>query len=321
MEDHKDDFATDDTGTTDTSTDNQDSDGGGDKSADNAEDADAGTEDSAEDDKSESDAGEGGEKEDETETGEAGSTESDDSGESDAEPVGEKKDANSRIRQLNEKQKALLAEKEAIVAEKEELARKLAEKEEAERKIADLADDPVYTVDDFIGTLDENGDILTDGEAKARFAAWEADYKLRQYEKRQVLKEQQTAVLKLQSETKEAFTKFPEFNANSDKYDPELAGIANEAFRAGLIYADGHDGTKEGDDNFIIGSRINPGELLAKLHKLRAKETPVTKVNNLGDDNGKVVSSQQVNKKVNQYAPGFRGDVDKEIDKLIKKGA
>lgn len=308
MEDHKDDFEP-----TNASTDDTGSDSGGDNSEDNPKDAAPGTDDSDKDGELQPDGDKTGKDTGEPEKGEDGADESDGGNDTGTEGVGEKKDANSRIRQLND-------EKKAILAEKEELAQKLAEKEEAERKINDLVDDPVYKVEDFIGTLDENGDMLTDGEATARFRAWESDYKLRQYEKQQVLKENQDTLIKLQSETKEAFTKFPEFNQHSDKYDPDLAAIANEAFRAGLIYSKGHDGTKEGDDKYIIGSRVNPGPLLEKLHNLRTKNSTVTKVNNLGDDNGSVVSSQQVNKKVNQYAPGFRGEVDAEIDKLIKKG-
>jgi len=302
-EEHKDDIAPADAGTDDKA-----DDGGGDNSQDNAKDEVSGTDDSDKDGELQPKGDETGEDTEKPETRENKSDESNDKVDSEAGGVGEKKDANSRIRQLNE-------EKKQIAAEKKELEEKLAEKIEAERKVADLAEDPVYEIDDFVGTLDENGDMLSDGEAKARFKAWEADYRLRQYEKKQVLKEAQDTVIKLQSATVEAFTKFPEFDQKSDIYDPELAEIANEAFRAGLTYQTGHDG----DDNFINGSRINPTQLLEKLHNLRAKQAAPTKVNNLGDDNGSVVSSQQVNKKANKYAPGFRGEVDAEIDKLMAK--
>lgn len=306
IEEHEDDFATDNQADN-TSTDDKGNDNGGDNSQDKSEDASNGDVDNSKNDEAESSDNEDGEDGQEASEGEDKSGESDDSQDTKTERMGEKKDANSRIRQLNE-------EKKRLEEEKRQIEEKLAEKEAAERREIELAEDPVYTLDDFIGTVDENGDPLTDGEATARFRAWEADYKYRQLQKQLVLKEQQDTLLQLQSQTKEAFTKFPEFNASSDKYDPELASIANEAFRAGLIYQDGHDG----DDRYIIGSRIHPGELLEKLHKLRIQDTKVTKVNNLGDDNGTVIGTQQVTKKVNQYAPGFRGEVDKEIDKLMK---
>lgn len=310
VEEHKDDFEP-----TIPSIDDQGGDSGGDNGEDTSSDAPVGDDDSDKDIELQPESDEAGE---DAKKSEEGSDEPDgDDGGEDAgtESVGEKKDANSRIRQLNEEKKRLAEEKEALAEEKRLIEEKLAEKERREREVAEEAEDPVYTVDDFIGTLDENGDMLSDGEAKARFKAWEADYKLRQYEKREVMKQEAETLLKMQAETKDAFDRFPEFNAKSDKYDKDLADIANEAFRAGLIYKAGH----EGDDNYIIGSKVNPGELLEKLHNKFAKKEPVvTKVNNLGDDDGPVISSQQVNKKVNQYAPGFRGEVDKEVDKILK---
>lgn len=311
IEEHKDDFVADDQAdnqSDNTSVDDKGDADGGDNSQDKPEDAPDGDVDNSKDDEAESSDKEDGEDGQEAPEGEDKSGEPDDSQDAEVERVGEKKDANSRIRQLNE-------EKKRLEEEKRQIEQKLAEKEAAERREIELSEDPVYELDDFIGTLDEDGNPLTDGEAVARFRAWEADYKYRQLQKHLVLKEQQDALLQLQSQTKEAFTKFPEFNASSDKYDPELASIANEAFKAGLIYQDGH----EGDDRYIVGSRIHPGELLEKLHKLRIQDTKVTKVNNLGDDNGTVIGTQQVTKKVNQYAPGFRGEVDKQIDQLIKE--
>jgi len=308
IEEHGDDFPADDT-PSDTGVNDEGNDNGGDNGEDNTEDAPSGDEDNSKDSDVESSDDESSEERDEPEKDEDKPGESDDSDEPGAERVGEKKDANSRIRQLNE-------EKKRLEEEKREIEKRLLEKEAAELRAKDEIDDPVYTEDDFIGSLDEEGNVLSDGEAHSRFLAWQADYKLRQYEKLQVLKEEQQTLLELQSQTKEAFTKFPEFNQSSDKYDPELAAVANEALRAGLIYKEGH----EGDDNFIIGSRIHPGQLLERLHKVRYKDDkPVTKVNNLGDDNGSMVGSKQVNKRINKYAPGFRGEVDKEIDKLINK--
>ena len=308
IEEHKDDFPAADTGA-----DDQADTSGGDIGDDKPKDEVAGATDSGKDDEAELPDPEKPAGEEESGEDKAEPVKSDDIIDAGAEPVGEKKDANSRIRQI-------LEEKKQIQAEKDELAKKLAAKEIEERRINDLAEDPIYTVDDFIGTLDEQGEVLSDREATARFRAWDADYKLRQYQKREVLKEQQDTLIKMQSETQEAFTKFPEFNKHSDVYDKDLADIANEAFSAGLIYSKGHDGSQDGDDAFIIGSRVNPGQLLEKLHKLRAKEDPITKVNNLGDDAGPVVSSQQVNKKATKYAPGFRGEVDAARDQLIKGG-
>lgn len=290
MEEHKDDFAPAEKDVT-----NEGNPDGGDNGNDNAKNEDDGAKDSPKD----TDLQPSG-SEDEEEKGKPGEgtpepTEPDDSDDPKIEPVGEKKDANSRIRQLLE--------------EKKELAFKLAEKEEAERKALEAKEDPVYTLDSFIGTLDDNGDPLTDTEAAARFAAWEADYKYRQLEKQTLLKDQQNVLIGLQRQTSEAFVKFPEFDMTSDQYDEKLASIANEMFEAGLVY------DKVGR---VVGSKINPAELLEKLHDIRA-EQKVTKVNNLPADDGKIISSQQVNKNVNKYAPGFRGEVDKELDKLIEK--
>jgi len=302
MEDHS------DLEPTEASTDDKDNGAGGDSGDDQSDDASDGDKDDSdkEDSSGTDDDSDDEASEDDSEDG-TGSDESDDSENSDAERVGKKKDASSRIRQLNE-------EKKALEQEKRQLEEKIAERVSAERKEQELADDPVYKEEDFIGTLGEDGEVLTDSEAKARFQAWQADFKLRQYQKTQVMKEQAETLVKLQGETKEAFTKFPEFNEKSDKYDADLAEIANEAFSAGLIFTPGH----EGDNNYIIGSRINPGELLKKIHdKWEAKEKPVTKVNNLGDDDGPVVSTKQVTKRTEKYAPGFQGEVDKELDKLI----
>lgn len=294
---------------TQTGADDKDNGAGGDNGDDHADDAPAGNEDDSNKTSDESDdEDDSSDADDDSEDG-VESNKPDDSNDPNPERVGKEKNASSRIRQLNE-------EKKALEEEKRKLEEKYAEKVAEERKAQELEDDPVYKVEDFIGTLGEDGEVLTDGEATARFRAWEADYKLRAYQKGQVLKEQADTLVKLQGETKEAFEKFPEFNANSDKYDADLAEIANEAFSAGLIFAAGH----EGDNNYIIGSRINPGQLLEKLHnKYFKEEKPVTKVNNLGDDDGPVVSSRQVTKKVDKYAPGFRGEVDKELDKLIKQ--
>lgn len=285
-----------------TGTDDKGNDAGGDQSTDNTKDAPDGDEDNSDDGDDKSD--DLGVDEDEEKSGEDEDepAQPDDSEDTPAEPVGEKKNAESRIRQLIEEKKAL--------------EEKYAEKIAAERKQQDLAEDPVYKLEDFLGTVDEDGEVLSDGEANARFRAWESDHKLRGYQKAQVMKEQAETLVKLQSETKEAFTKFPEFDQGSDKYDEDLADIANEAFSAGLIFQAGH----EGDNNYIIGSRINPGQLLEKLHNKYAKEAAtVTKVNNLGDDSGTVVSTRQVSKRVNKYAPGFQGEVDKELDKLIEQ--
>lgn len=294
-EEHSDDIETIETGD-----DNSGSDGGGDNGTDNTEDATDGSGDSAADDSAELPGVPEPDSEEATGDDAAESTELDDSDDARTEQVGEEKNANSRIRQL--------------LAEKKELEEKYNEKLDAERRQADLAEDPVYKLDDFLGTVDEDGEVLSDREAEARFKAWDADYKFRGLQKQQVLKEQQDTLISLQSETKSAFEKFPEFNSGSDSYDQELAEIANDHFRNGLIYAPGHDG----DDNYIIGSRVNPGQLLERLHNLRAKEeVKATKVNNLSDDTGPVVSSQQVSRKTAKYAPGFRGEVDKEIDKLM----
>jgi hypothetical protein len=292
MEEHADDFESVEKNLND-----EGNDAGGDNSQDKSDDASTGTEDSSKDNDVQPPSDETEKKEAESGADEAGPAKPDDSQNPEIEPVGEKKDANSRIRQLIEKNK--------------EMERKLAEKEEAERKEREAKEDPIYTIDDFVGTVDENGDPLSEGEAKARFKAWESDYKLRQFQKEQVLKEQQQTLISLQRETADAFTKFPEFDINSDSYDEKLAGLANKMFEAGLQY-----------DNAgrIIGSKVNPGQLLAELHELRSATPKVTRVNNLPSEDSKIVSSQQVNKSAPKYQPGFRGEVDKEIDNLIKKG-
>ena len=283
--------------------DDKDNGAGGDHGDDKSDDASDGDQDDSdkEDSSGADDAADDEAGSDDKEDG-AESDESDDSEDAGTKPVGPKKNRDTRIEQL--------------LKEKKELEEKYAAKIAEENKQKELTEDPVYKVEDFIGTLGEDGEMLTDTEAKARFDAWNADYKLRQYQKTQVMKEQAETLISLQRETKEAFTQFPEFDQNSDKYDEELSDIANEAFMAGLIYAPGH----EGDVNYIIGSRINPGQLLTKIHnKYFKEEEPVTKVNNLGDDSGQsVVSTKQVTKKSGtKYAPGFQGEVEKELDKLI----
>lgn len=291
------------------SSDDKDNGAGGDHSDDKSDDAPAGDKDDSDKEDSDrtDDAADDEDGSDDSEDG-ADADKSDDSEDADAERVGKKKDASSRIQQLVQEKKDLEEQKRQL---EEKYSKKIAE----EQKQQDLADDPIYKLEDFIGTLGEDGEVLSDAEAKARFQAWEADKKLRDYQKGQVMKEQAETLVKLQSETKEAFEKFPEFNQNSDKYDKDLAEIANEAFSAGLIFATGH----EGDNNYIIGSRINPGQLLEKLHnKWVQQEKPVTKVNDLGDGGGSVISTRQVTKKTEKYAPGFQGEVEKELDKLIK---
>jgi len=286
-----------------TGADDKDNGAGGDNGDDNSDDATAGDQDDPDQkDASGSDDEDDAEAESGDQADGADSDKSDDSEDAGAKPVGPKKNRDTRIEQL--------------LREKKELEEKYAEKIAEETKQKELTEDPIYEVDDFIGTVGEDGEVLTDAEAKARFQAWDADYKLRQYQRTQVMREQAETLISLQRETKDAFDKFPEFNESSDKYDEELADIANEAFSAGLIYSPGHDG----DNDYIIGSRINPGQLLEKIHKKYFKEeAPVTKVNNLGDDGGQpVVSSRQVSKKAERYAPGFQGEVDQELDKLIK---
>lgn len=296
MEDHS------DLESTETSIDDKDNGAGGDNGDDKPDDAPTGDPDDSnkEDPDGADDAADDASPKDDPEDG-ADADKPDDSEDAGAKPVGPKKNRDTRIEQL--------------LKEKKELEEKYNEKIAEENRQKALADDPIYKVEDFIGTLGEDGEVLTDAEAKARFQAWEADYKYRQLQKTQEKREQLETLKSLQRETQDAFTKFPEFDQNSEEYDEELADIANEAFAAGLIFEPGH----EGDNDYIIGSRVNPGQLLTKIHnKYFKEEKPVTKVNNLGDDAGQpVVSSRQVTKKTDKYAPGFDGEVDKELDKLI----
>lgn len=291
MEDHKDDIqpAKD-------NIDNEVDDNRGDRSQDKSSDEVDGADDSAKDEPIQPSGDKGTEDEDEDEKNKTDAAESDDSQDSEIERVGEKKDANYRIRQLVEKQK--------------ELERKLAEKEEAEQKAKDAQENPVYTLDDFIGTLDEDGEPLTDREAKARFQAWEANYKLKEFQRESAMKEERQQLDELQRNTADGFSKFPEFDQNSDKYDAELAIMAGEMIQPSLIY------NQAGQ---ITGCKINPSAVFSKLHKLKY-DKPAVKVNNIPSDDTKAISSQQVNKSSPKYEPGFRGEVDKELDKLIGKG-
>lgn len=279
----------------------------GDNSQDNSADEANRTDDSAKDHEIQSNGEESGKDDDKTETDKDKPVESDDSQDTRVEPVGEKKDANSRIRQLIE-------ERKAVEAEKDELAKKLAEREEAERQAKELEDDPIYTIKDFVDSVDEDGELLTEREANLRFKAWESDYKMRQMQKEQLKKDNQATLINLQRETLDAFKEFPEFDDESDKYDEVLGALAGNLFEKGLIR------DKSGN---IIESRVNPRELLTALHSLRTpvQQSPVvTKVNKIEGEDSNMINSRQVNKMAPKYSSDFRGAVDKELDNLIKEG-
>lgn len=298
MEEHKDDFK--DTAVDTDSKDEVDTDVR-DKSEDNTDGEDDGNKDTSSDDDTEQNDNKEQGDEDETRDVEEEST-GDDGDEKPKAGSVDQKNANSRIRQLIE-------EKRKLEAELEEQRQK-ERKDQIEAKRA--KEDPVYTLDDFLGSEDDDGNLLSDNEAKAKYEAWKADKALRDYQREQTYKEARAQLIQMQVDTEKAYSEFPEFNPESDKYNPIVGEIAHDMFNSSMV---------KNEDGEVIGFEANPYDIIKKIHSAigqKTVDTPVTKVNNINSDDSKMINSRQVNSRAPKYASGFRGEVDKELDKLIE---
>lgn len=209
-----------------------------------------------------------------------------------------KRNAETRLKELLEERKQWQQEK--------------AELQQAQLKAQKAVEDPVYTLEDFIGSADPiTGEPMEKERAQERYDLWKTDYDKRQLEQNYYQETVTRSVSSLQDDTVKAFETFPEFNQNSKEYDQDLASLADDMFMANVIT------DTEGN---VIGSKVSPYEILERIHNTYQVRKQAVKVNApQGDGTPKGANSRQVGATKQKYEPTFQGEVDKAMDDLIKQ--
>ena len=146
----------------------------------------------------------------------------------------------------------------------------------------EMQNQPLPTLEQIMQTENpETGDFFTEFEAKAVLQNLQLQQQLvdiQQAQEQAAYEAQVSASISgLSSDAERALKDFPEFDPESDEYDPELDADVNEFLQGMLIYDNAGN---------IVGSRESIYQLYQSFHKARGKGAKRTVINDVGDFRG-----------------------------------
>ena len=146
----------------------------------------------------------------------------------------------------------------------------------------EMQNQPLPTLEQIMQTENpETGDFFTEFEAKAVLQNLQLQQQIagmQEAQEQAAYKAQVSASISgMSSDAERALKDFPEFDPESDEYDPELDADVNEFLQGMLIY----DNTGN-----IVGSRESIYQLYQSFHKARGKSAKRTVINDAGDFRG-----------------------------------
>ena len=148
--------------------------------------------------------------------------------------------------------------------------------------LPEMQDRPLPTLEQIMQTENpETGDFFTEFEAKAVLQNLQLQQQLvgMQEAQEQAAYEAQVSasISGMSSDAERALKDFPEFDPESDEYDPELDADVDEFLQGMLIYDNAGN---------IVGSRESIYQLYQSFHKARGKGAKRTVINDAGDFRG-----------------------------------
>lgn len=146
----------------------------------------------------------------------------------------------------------------------------------------EMQNQPLPTLEQIMQTENpETGDFFTEFEAKAVLQNLQLQQQLvdiQQAQEQAAYEAQVSASISgMSSDAERALKDFPEFDPESDEYDPELDADVNEFLQGMLIYDNAGN---------IVGSRESIYQLYQSFHKARGEKPKRTVINDAGDFRG-----------------------------------
>lgn len=146
----------------------------------------------------------------------------------------------------------------------------------------EMQDQPLPTLEQIMQTENpETGDFFTEFEAKAVLQNLQLQQQLVDMQQAREQAEYDVhvnaSISGMSSDAERALKDFPEFDPESDEYDPELDADVDEFLRGMLIYDNAGN---------IVGSRESIYQLYQSFHKARGKGAKRTVINDAGDFRG-----------------------------------
>jgi hypothetical protein len=186
-------------------------------------------------------------------------------------------------RDLDEENRAI---RELVARRNEARAyRQQLEQEQAQQyqeTLPEMQDRPLPTLEQIMQTENpETGDFFTEFEAKAVLQNLQLQQQLVDMQQAREQAEYDVhvnaSISGMSSDAERALKDFPEFDPESDEYDPELDADVDEFLRGMLIYDNAGN---------IVGSRESIYQLYQSFHKARGKGAKRTVINDAGDFRG-----------------------------------
>lgn len=186
-------------------------------------------------------------------------------------------------RDLDEENRAI---RELVARRNEARAyRQQLEQEQAQQyqeTLPEMQDRPLPTLEQIMQTENpETGDFFTEFEAKAVLQNLQLQQQLVDMQQAQEQAEYDAhvnaSISGMSSDAERVLKDFPEFDPESDEYDPELDADVNEFLQGMLIY---------NNIGKIVGSRGSIYQLYQSFHKARGKGAKRTVINDAGDFRG-----------------------------------
>lgn len=148
--------------------------------------------------------------------------------------------------------------------------------------LPEMQDRPLPTLEQIMQTENpETGDFFTEFEAKAVLQNLQLQQQLVDMQQAQEQAEYDAhvnaSISGMSSDAERVLKDFPEFDPESDEYDPELDADVNEFLQGMLIY---------NNIGKIVGSRGSIYQLYQSFHKARGKGAKRTVINDAGDFRG-----------------------------------
>lgn len=138
----------------------------------------------------------------------------------------------------------------------------------------EMQNQPLPTLEQIMQTENpETGDFFTEFEAKAVLQNLQLQQQITVMQEAQV----SASISGMSSDAERALKDFPEFDPESDEYDPELDADVNEFLQGMLIYDNAGN---------IVGSRESIYQLYQSFHKARGEKPKRTVINDAGDFRG-----------------------------------
>lgn len=146
----------------------------------------------------------------------------------------------------------------------------------------EMQDRPLPTLEQIMQTENpETGDFFTEFEAKAVLQNLQLQQQLVDMQQAREQAEYDVhvnaSISGMSSDAERVLKDFPEFDPESDEYDPELDADVNEFLQGMLIY---------NNIGKIVGSRGSIYQLYQSFHKARGKGAKRTVINDAGDFRG-----------------------------------